>query len=280
MGLFNFSFKKEKEQDKYSFFWNVMDLCDWKYEGEDDKVLEPVILYLSKQDDELIFLFEDVMTELLYNLDTKVNYERCKEISGQDSDDLFLYSRCVALLNGRDYYQSCLENGFPDELWNMEFESLLYVPEEAWGRKHGSDSAEYSHMPPLSYETGSNEEGWKNRMDSKITEKFGDLSVVDIIYARPDEDCAVLVLVTVGYIDGSPETQKDLLDKLEGYLKYIQSNDFRKAYLQSKVYINIQFQEKPDVLITDLLYKCMKWCKENGAYLRLRIGDDYVHFTD
>ena len=39
-------------------------------------------------------------------------------------------------------------------------------------------------------------------MDSKITEKFGDLSLIDIVYAQSDEDCAVLVLVTVGYIYG------------------------------------------------------------------------------
>ena len=162
MGLFNFLFKKDKEQDRYSFFWNAMNLCDWKYEGEDEKVLEPVILYLSKLSDELIFLFEDLMTELLYNLDTRSNYERCKEISGYDSDDLFLYSRCVALINGRAFYQNIVENGFPDELWKMEFESILYVAEEAWGRKHGLDSSEYPHVPPQSYEMGSNEEGWKN----------------------------------------------------------------------------------------------------------------------
>jgi hypothetical protein len=155
-------FKTEKEQDRFSFFWTAMDLCDWEHEGEDEKVLEPVILYLSKQSDELIFLFDDLMTELLYNLDTRSNYERCKEVSGYDSDDLFLYSRCVALINGRDTYQSIIENGFPDDWWNLEFESLLYVPQEAWERKHGSDSDEYPHVTPLSYEIGSNEEGWKN----------------------------------------------------------------------------------------------------------------------
>lgn len=117
-------------------------------------------------------------------------------------------------------------------------------------------------------------------MDSKITEKFGNLSLIDVVYAQPDEDCCVLGLITVGYIDGSPETQKDLLDKLEGYLKYIQSEDFRNDYPQSKVYIDIVFEEMPDVLITDLMFKCVNWCAENGACLRLRIGDEYVHFTD
>jgi hypothetical protein len=161
MGLFDKMSKKDKEQDKYSFFWRVMDLCDWSYEGDDDKVLEPVISYLSGQSDELIFLFEDVMTELLYNLDTRANYERYKEVAGYDSEDMFLYCRCVAIINGRDYYQDVIENGFPDDMCEMEFESVLYVPEFAWSDKHGQDTAEYPHFSPLSYEIRSNKEGWK-----------------------------------------------------------------------------------------------------------------------
>ena len=60
-------------------------------------------------------------------------------------------------------------------------------------------------------------------MAKKVTTHFGDLSMVDLMYARPEEDCAVLVLVTAGYVDGTPENQTDLLDKMEGYLKNIQS---------------------------------------------------------
>ena len=36
--------------EKYGFFWTTMELCDWKMEGDDDKVLRPVIKYLWKQD--------------------------------------------------------------------------------------------------------------------------------------------------------------------------------------------------------------------------------------
>ena len=139
----------------HSFFWDTMELCDWQHEGDDEKVLAPVIQYLSIQSDERIFQFEDVMTELLYNLDTRANYERCKEVSGYDSDDLFLYSRCVALINGKDFYQNIFRNGF------LEFESLLYVPAEAWAIKHNSDESEYPHISSLSYEIGSNKDGWK-----------------------------------------------------------------------------------------------------------------------
>ncbi len=117
-------------------------------------------------------------------------------------------------------------------------------------------------------------------MANRISDLFGDLSLVDIIYAQPEEDNVVLVLVTVGHVDGSPQTQTDLLDKLEGYLKHIQSADFRKDYPQKNVYIDIQFEEMPDVLITDLLYKCIGWCEDNGATLRISIAGNYVHFTD
>lgn len=43
----------------------------------------------------------------------------------------------------------------------MEFESLLYVPEDAWVLKHQCSEDKYPHDSPLSFETGSNTEGWK-----------------------------------------------------------------------------------------------------------------------
>ena len=49
-------------------FWAVMELCDWTYEGDDDKVLRPVIQYLAQQEDGRIFQFDDLMSELLYGL--------------------------------------------------------------------------------------------------------------------------------------------------------------------------------------------------------------------
>ena len=37
-------------------------------------------------------------------------------------------------------------------------------------------------------------------------------------------------MVCNGFIDGSPETQKALLDKMEGYLNHTQSEEFQKEY--------------------------------------------------
>lgn len=145
--------------NKFDLFWKTMELCDWSKEGNDDKVLKPVIKYLAKQDDSVIFQFDDLMGELLYNLDTKEMIERCKKFEGKTSDDSFLYSRCVALINGPEFYDQVLK-GY-DGLWEMEFESMIYVPQNAWAMKHKADTDDYPHTAPFSFETGSNKDGWK-----------------------------------------------------------------------------------------------------------------------
>ena len=53
---------------KYKIFWDTMELCDWDCQDDDDQVLKPVIKYLLKQEDDKIFEFEDLMSELLYDL--------------------------------------------------------------------------------------------------------------------------------------------------------------------------------------------------------------------
>lgn len=145
-------------ENKFDYFWSVMNLCDWEQEG-DDAVLSPVIEYLSQQDDDIIFKFEDLMSELLYNLDNELNYKLCEKSDKNTNDDIFLYSRCVALINGPEYYNKVLV-GEEQSLWNMEFESILYVAMEAWALKYDADPLDFPHIAPLSYETRSNESGW------------------------------------------------------------------------------------------------------------------------
>lgn len=140
-------------------FWKIVDKADWSHQGDDEKVLAPVISELSKLEDEEIFGFEDVMSKLLYDID---NQEIALQLYGPElhfSEDLFLYQRCVALVNGENYYKRILsgkERLDPDS----EFESILYVPHLAWAKKHKADSGDYPHIPEISYETGSNEELW------------------------------------------------------------------------------------------------------------------------
>lgn len=146
--------------EKFGFFWATMELCDWSKEGNDDKVLKPVIKYLSEQEDRIIFEFDDLMTELLYDLDTRKLAEQCRKADPLMSEDTFLYSRCAALINGSDYYEK-VKRGKERNVWSTEFEALLYVPLKAWALKHKRSADGYPYISPLDYETGSNEDGRK-----------------------------------------------------------------------------------------------------------------------
>lgn len=140
-------------------FWKIMDKADWSFQGDDDKVLAPVIDALSEMDDEEIFGFEDVMSKLLYDIDSQ---ELALALYGPDlhfSEDLFLYQRCVALVNGEKYYKKVL-SGKQQLEKDFDYEPILYVPHLAWAKKHKADSGDYPHFPEISYETGSNEELW------------------------------------------------------------------------------------------------------------------------
>ncbi|MDE6426120.1 MAG: DUF4240 domain-containing protein [Ruminococcus sp.] len=145
--------------NKQQFFSNIMTICDWNKIGNDEEVIKPLVTYLSQQSDEEIFSFDDIMTELLYMLDTRKNFKKACEIYNH-SDDTFLYSQCVALTNGEEYYEK-VKAGKVNEVWEMEFETILYIPSSAWGKKHDSDPANYPHFTSLSYETGSNKNAWK-----------------------------------------------------------------------------------------------------------------------
>ncbi len=143
-------------------FWKIMDKADWNAQGDDDKVLAPVIDALSKLDDKEIFSFEDVMSKLLYDIDSQeIALKLCGNETGF-SEDMFLYQRCVALVNGPKYYKNILTGkGQLDP--DMEFEAILYVPHRAWAKKHQADTGDYPHFPGISYETGSNEALWPQK---------------------------------------------------------------------------------------------------------------------
>lgn len=101
-----------------------------------------------------------------------------------------------------------------------------------------------------------------------IEDMFGDLKLIDIVAEKKD-GAVELFLVCNGYINGEPETQTALLDKMEGYLNHIHSEEFQKEYSARPVVLTLLFKEKPDQLILDLLYKCQSWVQENSVQLNL-----------
>lgn len=144
---------------KQEFFDDIMEICEWNSQGDDDKVLAPLIEHLSTLSDDEIFAFDDIMSELLYALDTEKNFNEASKFYDQ-SDDTFLYSRCVALINGADFYEQALKGKKHKILWTSEFEAILYVSMAAWAKKHNEDAENYPHLSPFCYETGSNKTAW------------------------------------------------------------------------------------------------------------------------
>ena len=141
-------------------FWEIIGLLDWSREGNDEAVIEPVIEYLSCQDDDVIFDFDERLAECLYAIDGKKWAKQYKKTAGgYYSPDGFLYGRCVAVANGEEHYKSVLK-GKTDINGEFEFESILYVAGKAWERKHGRESGEYSYVTRVSYETRSNKKKW------------------------------------------------------------------------------------------------------------------------
>ena len=141
-------------------FWGLLDKLDWRHQGDDDRVVAPVVRALTEMPLEEIESFQNILAHKLYALDGRA---WAREIgsgwrggSYPISGDEFLYARCVALVNGRDFYEAVLAD--PRQmLKDMEFESILYVAGTAWEAKTGT---EFDPDTDVSYETWSNEAGW------------------------------------------------------------------------------------------------------------------------
>jgi hypothetical protein len=145
-------------------FWNIISMFDWKYEGDDDKVLSEAVNYLSQKSNEDIYKFEDILSKLLYDLDgieyaKNIGEDSYKDKNTHFSVDWFLYTRCVVVANGKDYYNKVVKDPklMPKD---MEFEALLYVAHEAYQKKN---NAEFEYISKYNYETFSNKEKWRNQ---------------------------------------------------------------------------------------------------------------------
>ncbi len=139
-------------------FWEVIRLLGWSHQDN----LKPAVKALTKMSEEDIFQFENIMAEKLYRIDTKKLAEHVYGNEQETSMDDFLYVRCAVVANGETFYDSVLNNQFPDTLKapdGITFEPLLYLAMEAYKKKTGEEidfiDTDYS------YETCSNEEGWQ-----------------------------------------------------------------------------------------------------------------------
>lgn len=143
-------------------FWKAMEMLDWKNEGDDGKIVEPLVAFLAEQPLSHIYRFSDLLSEKLWHLDT---YAHAKiflddpEEDGYLSVDDFLYVRCAVVANGKEYYEKVLIDPQLMPL-NLTFEPLLYVAMKAYKRKTGKD---FTAISAYNYETYSNKNGWEKQ---------------------------------------------------------------------------------------------------------------------
>lgn len=149
----------DREMSDNEFFRITNAYLDWDKQGDDAAVLEPLIALLAKWGDKLIFAFEDRMAQLLYSLDTRRIANNVYKGEHFSKDD-FLYTRCVVLVNGKQYYNDIIR-GVRRLGADLQFDAILYAPVCAWARCHLRAPEAYPHVPPVSYETMSNQEAWQ-----------------------------------------------------------------------------------------------------------------------
>lgn len=141
-------------------FWEVIAQLDWSKEGDDGAVLQPAVSYLSKKPLSFIYAFVDALAQKLHQLDTKEHAQvflQDKSEEGILSVDDFLYARCTVVASGKEAFEAVLGNPakMPTEL---TFEPLLHLATAAYEMKTGRKAI---LKPSVSYETYSNEQGWK-----------------------------------------------------------------------------------------------------------------------
>ena len=98
-----------------------------------------------------------------------------------------------------------------------------------------------------------------------VEDMFGDLQKIDILAEKSETNEVLMVLVCNGFIDGSPQTQKALLDKMEGYLNHTQSEVFQEKYADWSVILR---------------NKCKAWADDYAVKLEFEIGGKQVRFVE
>lgn len=102
-----------------------------------------------------------------------------------------------------------------------------------------------------------------------------DLNSIDIIGEAKDKSGVILCIATSGHLDSSARTQKLLMDKIENYLVYINSEEFKSKFGNLKpeeIMIRLKCIDKPDPIIMKLCSKIVPWVEENGARIEMAIN--------
>lgn len=100
-----------------------------------------------------------------------------------------------------------------------------------------------------------------------------DLDCVDLVGVRRDGGVDLGIVVSQP-LDGSEQSQRVLLAKIENYLGYRNSENFRNEFgelLADQVCIVVMFSYPPDPIIIGLIGRAEPWVAENNARIRFEV---------
>jgi hypothetical protein len=138
-------------------FWKIIGLFDWSKPDDDQAVMQPASDQLARLGLEALDSFAEILAAKLYALDS----QRYAQSTGFGTDhysvDMFLYNRCFVVARGQAFYEQVLNDPTLMSV-DFDFESLLYLVSDAASQQ---GIADYDPETRVSYETFSNEAGWK-----------------------------------------------------------------------------------------------------------------------
>ena len=103
----------EKDLLDEDLFWKIIALLDWS-QSENAAILKPAVEKLTTYPVHYMYLFQDMLSEKLFHLDSKAHALNIGEDAWADNQyfsvDQFLYARCCVVANGKEAYYQVLEN--------------------------------------------------------------------------------------------------------------------------------------------------------------------------
>ena len=98
-----------------------------------------------------------------------------------------------------------------------------------------------------------------------------DANNLDIEAVRKD-GVVELFIISSGKFDDSAEQQTLLMDKIENYIGYVLSDEFKIKYhdcSKEKIWIVLSLEKKPGNLLVELCRKIHPWVKSYGINYRV-----------
>lgn len=139
-------------------FWDLIARVDAQALqcGDEETAVQPLFDAASTMSRSDLEAFEEALACKLYALDTR---RHCDEGgASSNSQDGFLYARCFVVASGKETYDRVLAD--PSQMpKSVEHwcEMLLTVASTGYEVQTGS---EWTFVPRVNYETGSNHRGW------------------------------------------------------------------------------------------------------------------------